>query len=87
MIVQAVAGAAEIVADVVKTKTKLAMAFLADRLKDGPVEQQAIAAGGLKAGFGWKILKEAKKRIRAGSVRKGHSWRWVLPVAKGTVPE
>ena len=33
-----------------------------------------------------KILKEAKRRLRVGSLRRWHSWRWVLPVA-GKSPE
>jgi hypothetical protein len=67
--------------EAVKTKTERAKEWLAQRLKDGPVEQKTVEADGQIAGFGLKILKEAKKRLRVGSLRRGHSWRWVLPMA------
>lgn len=65
-------------AEDLKTKTERAMAFLADRLKEGPVEQRAIEADGLKQDFGLKILKEAKKRLRAGSLRRAGKWLWLF---------
>jgi hypothetical protein len=77
----------EVVSEVVEavrrlTKTDKAKAWLAERLRQGPVAQQVIEAEGRKEGFTLKLLKVAKKRLRVVSVRKGANvWRWQLPMA------
>ncbi len=64
------------------TKIDRAKIWLADVLQHGPVEASEIESRGRTAGFNLKLLKEAKKRLRVASVRKGkHSWRWRLPMA------
>jgi hypothetical protein len=62
------------------TKTARAKAWLADMLRDGPVPATTIEEAGLKAGFNLKMLKEAKKRLRIVSARKGRNhFVWQLP--------
>jgi hypothetical protein len=62
------------------TKTARAKAWLADMLRDGPVPATTIEKAGLKAGFNLKMLKEAKKRLRVVSARKGRNhFVWQLP--------
>jgi hypothetical protein len=64
------------------TKTDRAKAWLAERLRQGPVAQQVIEAEGRDQGFTLKLLKVVKKRLRVVSVRKGaNNWRWQLPMA------
>jgi hypothetical protein len=67
------------------TKTAQAKAWLADMLQHGPVPATVIQEAGLKAGFNLKMLKEAKKRLRVVSARKGRKhFVWQLPRAKPT---
>jgi hypothetical protein len=77
-VVDAVAGAAGAVKRV--TKIEAAKAWLISRLVDGPVDAVTIEEDGKKAGHSLKNLKTAKQRIKAGSLRRGHSWFWHLPM-------
>jgi len=82
--VHAVEAAKEVAGKVVKvTKISQAKAWLADMLQHGPVAMTVIQEAGLKAGFNLKMLKDAKKRLRIVSARKGRNhFVWQLPAAK-----
>jgi hypothetical protein len=74
------------VVDAVKrTKTQLAIKWLQDVLKDGPVPQKEIESRAVKDSITAKPLKHAKAKLRVESVRKGQVWRWQLPFA-GKLP-
>jgi hypothetical protein len=75
----------EAVEAVKRTKTQVAIKWLQDVLKDGPVPQKEIEARAAKDSITYKPLKAAKAKLRVESVRKGQVWRWQLPFA-GKLP-
>jgi len=72
-----------IVTDKPETKIKRATQWLAEVLQHGPVPQTEVEARGLDAGYNLKMLKAAKAKLLAISVRKGRKhWVWQLSVVK-----
>lgn len=70
-----------------KKPIDLAMEFLKDVLKDGPVAQSEISDMVEDEDFGWSTVKKAKKRLeiesyREGGFGKGSKSHWALPEKK-----
>jgi len=70
-----------------KKPIELAMEFLKETLKDGPVAQTEIEDMVEDEDFGWSTVKKAKKRLKIESDRKGGYGKgsksyWALPEKK-----
>jgi hypothetical protein len=74
-----------VVEAVKRTKTQMAIKWLSEVLKDGPVPQKQVEALAVRDSITAKPLKHAKAKLRVESVRKGSVWRWQLPFA-GKLP-
>ena len=69
-----------------KKPIELAMEFLKETLKDGPVAQTEISNMVEDEDFGWSTVRKAKKRLKIGDARdgygKGSKSYWALPEKK-----
>ena len=69
-----------------KKPIELAMEFLKETLKDGPVAQTEISNMVEDEDFGWSTVRKAKKRLKIESCRegygKGSKSHWALPEKK-----
>jgi hypothetical protein len=63
-------------------KLEQARAFLADVLRDGPVEAAEVQKAARMSGISEASLRRAKALLSVRSQRVGGSWVWTLPKAQ-----
>jgi len=61
-----------------------AIAWLKDRLADGPVEAAAAIAAARDAGIALRTLKRAKRDLAVASVRRDDRWVWLAAGGEGS---
>jgi putative DNA primase/helicase len=61
-----------------------AMEFLRVELQYGPLPAASIKIMSNNAGFGWRTVEKAKKKLNIKSIKSGDNWEWVIQDRKKT---
>jgi hypothetical protein len=59
------------------------MMFIAQVLRDGPVEASTVLEAGGDRGFSEWMMNQSKRKLGVESFREGASWMWKMPGKRG----